>query len=217
MQSIKKYSYLCSGKYFDNSNRFCFSDMKKVVNVSLGGRSFVLEEEAYRRLRLFLEHFRAKLTVPEGQKGEVMEEIEGRIAELFEQKAGGVGRVVTLPMAEEVASALGMPDGSAERGASASFSSGGTAQTSRKLYRDMDNKAIAGVCSGLAAYLDVDVTLVRLVMLLAFVLGSAGFWIYVILWIVMPQADTPAKKCDMHGLVATAENMSRFAREGYRR
>ena len=47
-------------------------------------------------------------------------------------------------------------------------------------------------------------------MLVALVFGSAGFWIYLILWIAVPMADTPAKKCEMRGMPATAENMSRF-------
>lgn len=188
--------------------------MKKVINVSLGGRSFTLNEDAYNRLQSYLEHFRARLTVAEYQKTEVMEEIEGRIAELFFQEVGGDGtRVVTLEMVEKMASALGMPDGSAEGGftGQAAFAQ----DAPRKLYRDMDNKSVAGVCSGLAQYFDIDVTLVRIVMLVALICGSAGFWIYVILWIAVPKADTPAKKCELRGIPPTAENMSRFARETY--
>ena len=106
-----------------------------------------------------------------------------------------------------------MPDGSAEGGftGQAAFAQ----DAPRKLYRDMDNKSVAGVCSGLAQYFDIDVTLVRIVMLVALICGSAGFWIYVILWIAVPKADTPAKKCELRGIPPTAENMSRFARETY--
>ncbi|MBO4625348.1 MAG: PspC domain-containing protein [Bacteroidales bacterium] len=183
--------------------------MKKVVNVSLGGRNFTLEEDAYARLGLYLEHFKAKLTVPESQKAEVMDEIEGRMAELFTQEVGDGGRVVSLDLVNKVATTLGMPDGSAE-GGSASYASGEAASAPRKLYRDLDEKKVAGVCSGLALYLDVDVTLIRVFMLVALICGSAGFWIYVIFWIALPVADTPAKKCELRGLAPTAENMSRF-------
>jgi len=183
--------------------------MKNIVNVSLAGRSFTLDEEAYDRLNQYLEHYRAKLSVPELQKGEVMEEIECRIAELFADETSGDGRVVSLALVEKVAATLGMPDGSREGAASPWPLSGNTA---RKLYRDPDNKSIAGVCAGLAHYLDVDITLARVIALLALVLGSAGFWIYVILWIAVPKADTPAKKCEMYGIPPSADNMSRFAR-----
>ena len=180
--------------------------MKKVVNACVGGRNFTLEDDAYERLGRYLDHFRARLTVPESQKAEVMEEIEGRIAELFSQEVGESGRVVTLEMVEKVANTLGMPDGSRDEATGL----GPAPSANRKLYRDPDEKKVAGVCSGLALYLDVDVTLVRILMLVAFICGSAGFWIYVIFWIAVPLADTLAKKCELRGLAPTAENMSRF-------
>ena len=190
--------------------------MKKVINVSLGGRSFTLNEDAYNRLNTYLTHFRAKLSVPDYQKAEVMEEIEGRIAELFYKETGDTSRVVTLEMTEKVAAALGMPDGSAENGSAAgTYTPAG--DMPRKLYRDVDNKSVAGVCSGLALYFDIDITLIRILMLVALIFGSAGFWIYVILWMAVPKADTPAKKCEMRGIPPTAENMSRFARETYKK
>lgn len=66
-------------------------------------RNFTLDDDAYNRLSGYLEHFRARLTVSESQKAEVMDEIEGRIAELFYKEIGDSGRVVTLPMVEQVA------------------------------------------------------------------------------------------------------------------
>ena len=190
--------------------------MKKVTNACIGGRSFTLDEDAYGRLSAYLEHFRARLTVPELQKGEVMDEIEGRIAELFYQEVGDGARVVSLSLVEKVISTLGMPDGSAETGnnAGASFSTSSQepGKAPKKLYRDKDEKRLGGVCAGLSWYFDVDVTLIRVLMLIALVCGTAGFWVYVILWIAVPAADTPARKCEMRGIPATAENMSRFAR-----
>ncbi|MBP5484156.1 MAG: PspC domain-containing protein [Bacteroidales bacterium] len=187
--------------------------MKKVINVSLAGRNFTLNEDAYNRLQAYLDHFKAKLTVPDYQKAEVMEEIEGRIAELFFDEVGAGARVITLEMAEKVIAELGMPDGSAEY--NNTESAPGTApempRGPRRLYRDLDNKAIGGVCSGLSYYFDIDVTIFRILMLVAFICGSAGFWIYVILWIAVPKAVTPAQKCEMRGIPATAENMSKFA------
>ena len=199
--------------------------MKRVTNACIGGRNFTLDEDAYGRLSAYLEHFRARLTVPELQKGEVMDEIEGRIAELFYQEVGEGSRVVSLPLVEKVIAALGMPDGSAEyNGGGASFAGSTSAaeppKAPKKLYRDQDDKRVAGVCSGLAWYFDVDTTLIRVLMLVALFCGSAGFWIYVILWIAVPQADTPARKCEMRGIPATAENMGQFAssaRENYKK
>ena len=181
--------------------------MKKVVNVSLAGRSFTLEEDAYKRLTDYLEHYKARLSVSESQQAEVMEDIEGRVAELFYQSVGAGDRVVSLELVQQVAKALGMPDGSQE---GPKYSDIAGASVERKLYRDPDGKKLAGVCSGLAIYLDVDVTLIRILMLIAIVFGTAGIWIYIIFWIAVPMADTPAKRCELRGLASTPENMSRF-------
>jgi len=62
----------------------------------------------------------------------------------------------------------------------------------KKLYRSRTNVMIAGVCSGLADYIDIDPTAVRLVFLLFLFAGLGGFWLYIILWIIMPfEPDQP--------------------------
>ena len=199
------------------------STMKRVTNACIGGRNFTLEEDAYNRLAAYLEHFRSRLSVPELQKGEVMEEIESRISDLFFQDVADTSRVVTLPLVERVTSTLGMPDGSSEFSsgtASSEYAFSQEEKVPRKLFRDMDNKAVAGVCSGLGCYFEIDVTIIRIIMLVALLAGTSGFWIYVVLWIAVPKAETPAQKCEMRGIPATAENMARFAgskKDSYKR
>lgn len=187
--------------------------MKRVTDICIGGRCFTLEDDAQSRLEAYLQSFRARLDSPEAQKEEVMEEIEGRIAELFFQEAGESSRVVTLPMVEKVVSALGMPDGSTENGYARS-SAFQDEKAPRKLYRDEDGKGVAGVCSGLAWYFGIDVTVIRIIMLAAVLAAGSGFWIYAVLWVAVPKAETPAQQCEMRGIPATAENMARFSRHG---
>jgi len=199
--------------------------MKKVVNVSIDGKSFSLNDDAYRRLKAYLEHFKAKLAL---NNTEAMDDIEQRISELFQQEVGLGSRVVDLPLVEKVVKQLGMPDGSPEPTDSAdeqreSFADqerkdygknfeyfGETGNARRKLYRDTEDKKIAGVCSGLAAYLNIDTTLIRIILLVLLICAGGGFWIYVVIWIVAPEAKTPAEKCEMRGLPVTAENMAKF-------
>ena len=186
--------------------------MKKVSNVSLGGRSFTIDDDALKRLEEYLEHFRAKLSEPQYQQGEVMDEIEGRIAELFFREVGDSGRVVNLAMVEQVAATLGMPDGSAESGSAGTGATGTESRdTRKKMFRDPDDKRIGGVCSGMSYYFDVDVTLVRVLFIIALIAGLSGFWIYVILWIAIPEATSAAAKCEMRGIPASAENMRRYS------
>ena len=184
--------------------------MKRVTSVSVGGRNFTLNDDAYNRLDAYLKHFKAKLSVPESQKGEVMDDIESRISDLFFQEVGESSRVVTLELVERVVSTLGMPDGSPETGYAYS-SAFPEDKVPKKLYRDMEGKSIAGVCSGLSYYFDIDVTIIRIIMLVALLAGSSGFWIYLVLWIAIPKAATPAQQCEMRGIPATAENMARFS------
>ena len=190
--------------------------MKKVLNISLGNRSFAIEEDAYKRLSDYLQHFRTRLAgaagVPYTQNAEVMEDLESRISELFLQEVGTDGRVVDIKLVDRVTSQLGMPDGTPETPKSEGAASPEPEQPARKkVYRDYDNKRIAGVCAGLATYLDIDVVLARVLMLVALVAGTAGFWIYVICWIAIPKAVTATQKCEMYGLAVTAENLAKFA------
>jgi len=190
--------------------------MKKVLNISLGNRSFSIEEDAYKRLNEYLEHFRTRLALQSGvpftQNAEVMEDLESRIAELLLQEVGTDGRVVGLNLVERVTAQLGMPDGKPEYSAATGQTAPEEPSARKKIYRDYDNKRIAGVCAGLAAYLDIDVVLTRILMLVALIAGTAGFWIYVICWIAIPKAVTATQKCEMNGLPVTAENLARFAK-----
>ena len=191
--------------------------MKKVLNISLGSRSFTLEEDAYNRLSEYLEHFRTRLVatsgVPISQNAEVMEDLESRIAELFTQEVGSDGRVVGIDLVERVTRQLGMPDGKPETPPAEGTAAADSEEPVRKkIYRDNENRRIAGVCAGLATYLDIDVVLARVLMLVAFIAGTAGFWIYVICWIAIPKAMTPTQKCEMYGLPVTAENLAKFAK-----
>ena len=62
-----------------------------------------------------------------------------------------------------------------------------------KLVRSDTDKMVAGVCGGLAAYLDIDPVLVRLAFVVLFFASGIGFPIYLILWIVMPRAATASE------------------------
>ena len=212
--------------------------MKKVVNASIGGRGFSLDEDAYARLSAYFDHFKSRLNKDsQSSMGEVMSDLENRIAELFDQGIGGASyRVVDYDLVNKVVTQLGMPDGSAEpyvssgktRGtesgpSTASGPSKGSAsgpdfsysgekgEAPKRLYRDPDNKAVAGVCSGLASFLNIDITIVRIIILITILLYGSGLLVYLVLWIVVPLANTPAQKCEMRGIEPTAENMSRFS------
>jgi phage shock protein PspC (stress-responsive transcriptional regulator) len=80
----------------------------------------------------------------------------------------------------------------------------------RRMYRDIDEKMVAGVCSGLALYLGIDVTIVRVVFAAASFLYGTAILIYFVLWIVMPRAVSVAQKLELRGYAPTAENIRKF-------
>lgn len=194
--------------------------MKKVVNVGIGGRSFILDDDAYQRLNAYLEHFRQKMNKSSGsmgQESEVMEELESRIAELFLREISLPIQVINIAIVRRITAQLGMPDGSSEpeedpEQESYQHEDKSSYHAPKKLYRDEDNKFIGGVASGLAAYLDLDITLVRIIMLALLLAGTLGFWLYIFIWIIVPVAKTAAQKCKMRGWPVTAENMAKFSR-----
>ena len=66
-----------------------------------------------------------------------------------------------------------------------------TSASGKRLVRPMAKKSIAGVCAGFADYLDVDITLMRILWLCAAIFTGVGFIAYLVCWIVMPKDDSP--------------------------
>lgn len=174
--------------------------MKKTVSIGLGGRNFIIDEDAYRSLKCYLDNYEA--TLSENRK-EVMDEIEMRMADLLRDGMNG-REVVDIEMIGNTAKAMGLPEGSGDDVCSGS---GGPVH---KFYRDSDDKKIGGVCSGIALYWDFDVTVVRIISLILLFCGGTGFWAYVICWVIAPLAKTAKEKCELRGIPCTVENLQKF-------
>lgn len=59
----------------------------------------------------------------------------------------------------------------------------------KRLMRSITDRKIAGVCGGIAKYLNIDPTVVRIIFLVALICGSLGFWAYLIVWIAAPEEN----------------------------
>lgn len=182
--------------------------MKKTVNVAIGGCSFILEEDAYLEISTYLDKFRAGLKESRGCN-DVMDELEGRIADLLKEKLRG-REVVSYVMVQEIIDMLGYPEGFDHRKYEESRNQYDVEKPVRRLFRDPDDRKIAGVCSGVALYLGVDVVVIRIIFLVALICGFAGFWIYLVIWIAAPEAKTATEKCELRGIPANAENIQKF-------
>lgn len=180
--------------------------MKQITNVAIGGKNFTISNDAYSMLDNWLATFKSKID-PASQADDVMVEIEERIAELFSEASSSPRYVVDTDLVQKVIRQLGMPDGSDPENGKTEIRQ---EQPVHRFYRDGDDSKIAGVCSGIAKYFNIDVMLVRVIAVIMIFCGSSGFWAYLILWIISPLASTPLQKCELHGLAPTAENLRRF-------
>ncbi|MDR2359335.1 MAG: PspC domain-containing protein [Prevotellaceae bacterium] len=178
--------------------------MKKVITANIGGKSFMIDEDAFAKLQNYLDSFKATIAHPKDAE-EIMDEIEFRVAEILQEHLRNEMQSVNCAMVNIVIAQLGKPEGAHEY--DHPYTNYNPPPPRKRLYRDPDHRVIGGVCSGVAAFFDLDITLVRVIFFVLFIFGGAGFWLYIILWIVAPAAHTIAEKLEMRGEPTTAENI----------
>lgn len=196
--------------------------MKKTLTINLGGRVFHIDEDAYRLLDKYLSNLKYYFRKEEGAD-EIVKDIEQRISELFTEKVDAGMEVITIEYVEEVISRMGNPEDISEcdeESEKASSSATGTSykytSAPHRLYRDPDNKILGGVASGIAAYFDWDPTAVRLAfILLAFFGFGTFFLVYIICWLVIPEARTASEKLSMRGEQITVENIGKTVKDSF--
>ena len=178
--------------------------MKLTVNINLGGYAFNMDEDAYERLRQYLKTIEREFS-GETSSAEIIADIEGRVAELFKMRLTVYKQVINMKDVEEVMDILGSPElisgsGSAENETR-------TASSSRRIYRDPDRRIFGGVCAGLAEYLNMDALIIRIIFAILVIAGGFGILIYLVLWVVLPEAKTTAQKLEMRGDPVNIENI----------
>lgn len=151
--------------------------MEKTVSVNLGTGFFVLEQSAYNLLNGYLKDVSSRLDVAILTR--VMADTESRFAYEFMSKDLINGKVVSLVDVQQAITVIGLAEtfGSVKNT---------PLKKPQKLYRNKDNALIGGVCSGLAIYLNVDATIVRIVALVAILFVGIGLPVYLIMWILVP-------------------------------
>ena len=194
--------------------------MTEIEKVSIGGYAFTLEKAAAEEVGQYLKNLEAHYLGKPGGK-EIMEGIEERMAELLLERCGR-GRVATMADIQSLIGILGRPE---RIEADDPDPSEPQARPQKKLYRDLENKKIAGVCAGLGNYFNFDVVAMRIifcVITLALFFGGArdgvwsllGFVAYGILWLAMPAARTAQERWAMKGDAGTLDDIQRNIRNG---
>jgi phage shock protein PspC (stress-responsive transcriptional regulator) len=168
--------------------------MDKTININIAGTLFQIDDEAYRILRDYLQAINNRFRNVEGGH-ETVDDIESRIAEIFQSQRGLTG-AVSKENVQAMISILGKPedfDLNEQETAPPVYS-----YERKKMYRNPDDSIISGVCGGIGAYLNIDPVLFRILFVLFGIFGL-GFLVYIILWIALPVANTDTKKREMYG------------------
>jgi phage shock protein PspC (stress-responsive transcriptional regulator) len=179
--------------------------MKITVSINLGGYSFNIDEDAYGELKSYLKNLELHFAGEESSS-EILSDIETRMADLFRTKLTGYKQVINIDDVRQVISVLGTPeDISDNEGPTArdKFSSPGY----HRMYRDPDHRLIGGVCSGMGAYWDIDPVIIRVIFVALVFAGGIGALVYLILYIVLPEARTTAQKIEMKGNPVNIHNI----------
>jgi phage shock protein PspC (stress-responsive transcriptional regulator) len=169
--------------------------MDKTIKINLAGILFQIDEEAYQVLRDYLQSINARFrNVPGGN--ETIDDIEARVAEIF-QSYKGLSGIISKEDVEAMISTIGKPEdfehgeGSQETQRFGAFK--------RRLYRNPEDSIISGVCGGIGAYLNFDPVWIRVLFILFTVLYGIGFFVYIALWIALPNANTDNQKRELYG------------------
>lgn len=193
--------------------------MNKTVTINISGIIFHIEEDAYQTLSKYLNTIKGYFSKTDGGN-EIMADIEARIAELLQQKINTNKQVILITDVENVMEIMGKPEEFANDDANqqtnneeATGKNSSNEKIKRRLFRNPDEKAIGGVCSGLAAYFDVEIIWVRLAMFLLIFFGGLSLWVYIVMWIIIPEAKTTADRLAMRGEPVTIDNISRTVKE----
>jgi len=190
--------------------------MKKTISINISGIIFNLDEDAYEKLKDYLHKLNLHFSSSEEGR-EVIQDIEARIAELFQVKITDNKQVITIDDVNEVVEIMGSPaDFAEEMDEDEPQPKQESGRAKRKYYRDSDNKVLGGVCSGLAAFLDIDILLVRIIAFILLVISAPIMIIlYIVLWIVIPEAITTAQKLEMRGEKVTVSNIEKTIKDEF--
>ncbi|MCU4166134.1 PspC domain-containing protein [Carboxylicivirga caseinilyticus] len=179
--------------------------MNKTININLDGRVFQIEEDAYEKLKKYLDTIKSRLSRNE-EAQEILDDIEARIAELFIYKSGQ--DIIRLSLVEEIIETIGEPSDIVDeedaeeprKESEQQYSAPPPYYTRKGLYRSREDRVFGGVCGGLGAYFDIDPVVFRIIAVVTTLLSVGAVPIvYIVLWIAMPEARTIEQRLRMRG------------------
>ncbi len=187
--------------------------MKKNFTVNICGTIFHIDEDAYDLLNQYFLSLKEHYKNEEGCD-EILGDIESRVAEMLIEKTNSNVKVVSLSDINFVINVMGKPEQFDEKEQTSSKGES-KAKAPRRLYRDPDNKVVGGVCSGIGAYFNMDSLIIRILFIVAILLGFSGVLVYIVLWIAIPEAKTTIEKLEMKGEKINLNNIEKNVKEEF--
>lgn len=187
--------------------------MNKTLSINLSGQVFQIDEQAYDKLKNYLESIRRRFSVSDGGQ-DIIADIEARIAELFREKLNDRKQVITLADVDDMMRQMGKPE-EFDTAEGTQEAPSGQPRASRRLFRNPDDKIIAGICSGVSAYLGIEDPLwLRLAFVFAVIFSfGSPVLIYIILWLIVPEARTASEKLQMKGESVTIASIEKTIKD----
>jgi phage shock protein PspC (stress-responsive transcriptional regulator) len=187
--------------------------MKKTLTINLANQVFHIDEDAFYRLREYLDRIEGHFA-DKNERSDIISDIEMRIAELFGQRTNQQKQVIIIQDVEEIIRIMGDPVeiGGEDQGKAREYAKG---SKPKRLYRDPDNRVLGGVCGGIGQYFKIDPLIIRIIFLVVFFGFGIGLLIYIILWIVVPEARTTVQKLEMRGDPVNASNIGNFVKDEF--
>jgi phage shock protein PspC (stress-responsive transcriptional regulator) len=187
--------------------------MKITVSINLGGYSFNIDEDAYAELKMYLKNLELHFAGEESSS-EILSDIETRLSELFRTRITGYKQVINIEDVRQTISVLGTPEDISDNDGPSvrdKFASPGY----HRMYRDTDHRIIGGVCSGMGAYWNIDPVIIRVLFVALVLAGGLGVLVYLILYIVIPEAKTTAQKIEMKGHPVNIHNIKESVKKEF--
>jgi phage shock protein PspC (stress-responsive transcriptional regulator) len=185
--------------------------MNKILNINIGGIIFNVDEKTYERLKSYLNEISKHFKDSEGGD-EIINDIESRIVELFQQKLNSKKEVITLADVDEVISIMGKPSDFESSEENDYYDPDVKQYSKKRMFRDIDNRMLGGVCSGLGAYFRIDTLWFRLGFVIA-TFSGLSILAYIVLWVIIPPARTVSEKLEMNGDPVTISNIEKAIRD----
>ncbi len=183
--------------------------MNEIMNINIAGIVFHVNDDAYKMLKDYIKDINKHFSNTSGGD-EIISDIEARVAELFQQKLSSKKEVISVDDVVEIMSIMGKPS-DFEDNTQQQNTDDDTVRPKR-LFRDIDNGMVGGVCSGLGAYFRIDMVWLRIGFVIA-TFSGLSILAYIILWIIIPPARTVAEKLEMKGDPVTISNIEKSIRK----